>query len=64
MTEDQKKAIDAMDYVAMLRRWRTAPAGYPLFQGECGKYYAKVMKEKRIEAGGAAHTAASKRIGW
>jgi len=64
MNEDIKKQIDAMSYAEMLSRWRFAPAGGdPMFQGECGDYYAKVMVEKRNNDPAAAVTA-SKRIGW
>lgn len=64
MDEKTKAMIDWMDYETMFRRWRFAPAGDPMFQGEVGRYYAEVMKKKRSELGDAAHTATSKRIGW
>ena len=63
MTADQKKAIDEMDYEAMLRLWRNAAVGQPLFQCETGDYYGKVMAIKRSQDPGA-HVAASKMIGW
>jgi len=56
--------IDNATYEELLRRWRSAPAGDPFFQGDAGDYYSAVMKRKRDEVGPAAHTAASKRIGW
>jgi hypothetical protein len=62
--EEMKKEIDKLDYQSLLSRWRFAPMGSPWFQGEVGKYYSKVMAEKRKRAGDAAHTAASKAIGW
>jgi hypothetical protein len=64
MTPEQKKEIDDMDYVSMLSLWRNAPSGHPMFQGDTGDYYAKVMAEKRRKVGSAAHVAASKSIGW
>ena len=64
MTEETKKQIDDMDYESMLSLWRNAPIGHPMFQGEVGAYYTKVMREKRSQVGDAAHTAASKSIGW
>ena len=64
MTVDQKDRIDVMDYRSMLRLWRFAPDGDPLFQGDAGKYFAKVIQEKREKVGNAAHVAASKSIGW
>ncbi len=59
-----KQMIDSMPYGQMLARWRNAPVGDPMFQGETGKYFAVEMKRKREEVGDAAHTAASKAIGW
>jgi len=64
MTEEIKKRIDNMNYESMLSLWRNAPAGHPMFQGETGDYYSKVMAEKRNKVGDAAHIAASKSIGW
>lgn len=65
MTEDEmKKQIDERSYEELLGKWRFAPAGSPWFQGEVGKYYSKVMAEKRKAVGNAAHVAASKSIGW
>ena len=63
MTSEQKQEIDDMTYEHLLRRWRNAPVGDTIFQDEAGKYYSKVMGEKRIEVGNAAHVAASKAIG-
>jgi hypothetical protein len=64
MTPEQRKQIDEMNYESMLRLWRFAPAGHPMFQGDTGDYYSKVMKEKREQVGGDAHVRASKSIGW
>ena len=64
MDEKIKQEIDNMDYESMLRRWRYAPVGDPMFQGEVGEYYSKVMKEKREKVGGAEHVRASKNVGW
>ena len=64
MDEKIKQDIDSMDYESMLRRWRYAPVGDPIFQGEVGKYYSEVMKKKRKEIGNDAHVRASKKIGW
>ena len=61
MSPEQKAQIDAMSYEDLLRRWRNAPAGDPIFQGEAGAYYSVVMAEKRKSAD---HVGASKRIGW
>jgi hypothetical protein len=62
--EQLKQQIDAMGYEELLRRWRFAKAGDPCFQGEMGTYYQQVIARKRVEVGEAAHTAASKAIGW
>ena len=47
MTNDQKKWIDNASYTALLYKWRFAPSGDPMFQGDTGDYYAKVMAEKK-----------------
>ena len=62
-TEEAKKAIDAMSYEQLLRRWRHAPIGDPFFQGEVGKYFSTVMTKKRGEDPDEA-VRASKSIGW
>ena len=65
MTESEMRQwIDNASYTELLRRWRFAPSGHEMFQGEVGKYYADVMVRRREEAGAEAHTAASKQIGW
>lgn len=67
MTDAQKAQIDAMDYEALLRRWRFAPSGDPLLRNDTGtgQYYAERMAKLRDEPGGdERHVAASKRIGW
>lgn len=62
MTETAKAWIDAATYTELLRRWRHAPAGDPMFRGDVGHYYLKVMEAKKAEDPGAA-VAASKAIG-
>ena len=61
--EDMKEWIDNVPYEELLRRWRTAPAGSPWFQGETGKYYELIMSKRRSEVGLAEHVRASKAIG-
>jgi hypothetical protein len=56
--------IDAASYEQLLRRWRFAPSGDPLFQGEVGEYYKKALAEAKEAVGPAEAVAASKRIGW
>lgn len=64
MTPEQKQWIDNAGYEELLRRWRFAPGGDPMFQGDTGDYYAQVMKRKRQEVGQEEHVRASKSIGW
>ena len=61
LTESLKWQIDNMSYESMLSQWRFAPVGAPMFQGDSGDYFSKVMAEK----GKTADTVkASKDIGW
>lgn len=65
MTQEQKAWIDNASYTTLLERWRFAPAGDPLFQGQTGEYYKQRMAELRNQPGGnEQHVAASKTIGW
>lgn len=64
MREETKERIDNMSYESMLSLWRNAPVGHPMFQGETGDYFKKVITRKRQEVGQAAHVRASKSIGW
>ena len=63
MTEAQKAWIDNATLAELLQRWRFAPPGDPMFQGECGKHFSDVMFGKR-DANPAAWTSASKEVGW
>ena len=62
MTSEEKTMIDSMDYEALLRLWRYASAGHPLFKGDTGDYYSKILAEKKVQAGNSASTI-SKSIG-
>jgi hypothetical protein len=53
--------INNMTYSTMLRRWRFAEVGDPIFQGETGDYFKKVMELKKIQAD---HVGTSKSVGW
>jgi hypothetical protein len=65
MTEQEMKSwVDNADYEQLLRKWRFAPVGDPLLQGDMGDYFSKVMFAKRDEVGNAVHVATSKHIGW
>ena len=46
MTDEQKKEIDDMSQYGLCERWRFAPVGDPLFAGDTGDYFSKVLKEK------------------
>ena len=65
MDDEMKARIDSMTYEQLLSKWRFAPVGDPMFQGETGDYVSERMKKLRSEPGGnARHVAASKHIGW
>lgn len=64
MEKSHKDWIDSASYEELLRRWRNAPAGDTIFQGETGDYYSEVMAKKRSKVGGVEHVRASKSIGW
>jgi len=63
MDKNVKNWIDTASYETMLERWRFAISGDPMFQGEVGEYYAKVMFAKRV-ANQEEAVQASKNIGW
>lgn len=63
MTDSEKKWIDNASYEQLLNRWRFAPIGDPIFQGDTGDYYGKVMKEKKAALPDDG-VGASKRVGW
>lgn len=64
LTKEVKQMIDNMTYSELLQRWRFAPVGDTVFQGETGEYYCQVMAQKRKEVGNEVHVATSKNIGW
>ena len=64
MNEKTRKYIDGLTLDQLLSKWRFAPIGDPMLQGETGDYFSKVMSEKRKAAGDGAWTAASKSVGW
>jgi len=63
MTEQQKQWIDSATHLQLLEKWRFSPSGDPLFEGECGNYYQKVMQQKR-DADPAQAVSNSKILGW
>ena len=61
LTQETKAKIDSMTYAEMLRQWRFAPSGNPMFQGEVGNYFFQSMREKKKNVD---FVAISKNIGW
>jgi hypothetical protein len=60
-TEDELlKEIDNMSYMDLLRKWRFAQAGDPMFRGFVGEYFRQQMEEKKPDN----HSSISKEIGW
>ncbi len=59
MTTEQKDWIDNASIEDLLRKWRFASSGDPMFKDATGEYFAEVMKKKRDDT---AYTAASKRL--
>lgn len=64
MTPEQKAWIDGATYQQLLEKWRFAPIGSVLFQGECGEHYRQVMEKKRDAITNEERVKASKDIGW
>jgi hypothetical protein len=65
MTLERKSEIDAMFYIEMLRLWRFAPLGDPLFNNsEESNYFCEVMKTKRNLIDDSTYSNISKQIGW
>lgn len=64
MDQNIKDKIDKMSYEQMLYTWRFAPVGSPMFTGEAGEYFKTVMLEKKNQFDDAAHSVASKSVGW
>ena len=62
--KEHKDWIDAASYEQLLRKLRFSPAGDPLFVGDTGAYFQKIMNEKKIVIGHEAAVAVSKSIGW
>ena len=61
--ESTKNRINDMNYEQMLRKWRFAPIGDPLFQGEAGDYFAEVMKTKKSQLTDWKQARISKKVG-
>ncbi len=59
MTPEQKERIDKMSQRELCAKWRFAPVGDPLLQGDTGDYFSKVLKER-----GGFNPEISKELGW
>jgi len=55
--------IDNASYYDLLYRWRFSEND-PIFHGETGKYYAKIMNEKKNQLTQDECVRISKLIGW
>lgn len=64
MKPEDKVWMDNASYAELLRRWRFAPAGDPIFQGDTGEYYQKVMSEKKNALSHEEQVQTSKNLGW
>ncbi len=59
MNEEMKARIDRMSQEQMAAKWRFAPIGDPMFQGEVGDYFTE-----RFKSLGGFTPEISKRVGW
>jgi hypothetical protein len=59
MTSEQKAKIDSMTQKELCSKWRFAPVGDLLLQGDTGDYFAKRLKEM-----GGFTPEISKELGW
>ncbi len=64
MKPEDRAWIDAAGYEDLLRKWRFHAIGHPLFMGDTGRYYSKILGQRRIEVGTIEAAAISKRIGF
>lgn len=62
--EEMKAEIDGMTYEQLLQKWRFSSIGAPLFQGEVGEYFTKVLNLKKNELSPEAQASISKSVGW
>lgn len=53
-----------MSYEQMIYKWRFAPFGDPMFSGEAGQLFSKIMNEKKNKLTPEQQSEISKRIGW
>ena len=56
--------IDKASYSSLLSKWRFGISGDPLFEGEVGKHFSKVMAEKRSALDPKTVVGISKALGF
>lgn len=49
LTQELKLTIDSMSHYSLLSRWRFAPVGDEMFQGESGEYWGERMAKLKSE---------------
>jgi hypothetical protein len=59
-----KEWIDNASYEQLFYKWRFAPIGDPLFQGETGDYFTHQLTLKREPLTLEERVAISKRLSW
>ena len=59
-----KHKIDCMSYYQLLKTWRFVSCENSMFEGETGRYYARVMAKRRCEIGEPEHVRVSKLLGF
>ena len=64
LTEEMKAKIDIMSLREMLAKQRFASIGDPLFQGDIGEYFLKVMREKKSAISNDEWSNISRSVGW
>ena len=64
MTEEHKTWIDNASYFELLKRRRFSIDSALILSGESGKYYAKIMQQKKNELTNNEQVRISKLIGW
>jgi len=63
LTKELKATIDSKSYESLLFKWRFAPVGDPMFQGESGEYWKQRLSRLKDEYPAGA-VVASKKVGW
>ena len=63
LTSDLEQEINKMNIVELLRKWRFAPIGDPLLQGESGAHLGARLSEL-CSKDPDAYVRASKALGW